>query len=89
MAKNQIIRENDKSIQYELPTFNTNSGEKLVEITLDNVAHIEAIIRNDSNYAKSSDKNAGPQKSYSGSTAYWMTELKKYYENQSSGFSKL
>lgn len=79
MAKNQIKRENEESQQYELKT---NPKNILVEITLDNVARIEAIIRNDSSYAKSSDKNAGPQKSYSGSTAYWMTELKKYYDNQ-------
>ena len=54
----------------------------LVKLTRDNVAIVEAMIRNDSAYIHSSDKNAKPVYSrnntikYGGSTAYWMTQLK-------------
>lgn len=62
----------------------------LVELTLDNVSKVEAMIRNDSSYVKSFDKNAGPTKNkngkevYSGSTAYWMTKLKYSIEGKES-----
>lgn len=48
----------------------------LVELTLDNVAKVEAMIRNDSSYKKTFDKNASPKGTYEGSTAHWMTKLK-------------
>lgn len=54
--------------------------QKLVALTLDNVALVEAMICTDSKYLKSGDKNLGPNGKYPGSTAYWMTELKKYYD---------
>lgn len=46
-------------------------------LTIDNVAKVEAMIRNDAAYLKSSDKHKGPAKGYSGSTAYWMCRLRK------------
>ena len=49
------------------------NGLELVALTIENVAKVEAMIQNDSAYRKSSDKNAGPDKDYKGSTAYWMT----------------
>lgn len=48
----------------------------LIFLSHDNVAKVEAMIRNDSAYLKSSDRSAGPCGHYSGSTAYWMTQLK-------------
>ena len=53
-------------------------GNKLVRLTQENVAIVEAMIRNDSAYIRSSDVDAEPQNKYGGSTAYWMTLLKKY-----------
>lgn len=53
---------------------------ELVKLTHENVAKVEAMIRNDSSYIKSFDKNACPiinkdKTVYAGSTAYWMTQL--------------
>lgn len=58
-------------------------GTSLVELSLDNVAIVEAMIQNDSAYLKSADKKAIPRYNkkgkavYAGSTAYWMTRLKE------------
>lgn len=58
----------------------TIQGTNLVELSLDNVAKVEAMICNDSAYLKAADKRAGPTSKYSGSTAYWMTKLKIFLE---------
>ncbi|MDY6246878.1 MAG: hypothetical protein SPL83_06495 [Succinivibrio sp.] len=81
-----ICDEFKSSQQYMLATepFNLESGKKieLVKLTHENVAKVEAMIRNDSSYKKSYDENAGPTENkkgkevYSGSTAFWMTQLK-------------
>lgn len=58
-------------------------GMQIVKLTTDNIARVEAMIMTDSGYAKSGDINAMPtykksgEEDYSGSTAYWMTSLKK------------
>ncbi len=58
-------------------------GAKLVALTKDNVATVEAMIRNDSDYLKVFDKNARPienrnlEVKYPGSSTYWIMELKK------------
>lgn len=55
----------------------------LAKLTRDNVAISEAMIRNDSAYIHSTDVNAAPvynrkgEVKYGGSSAYWMTLLKK------------
>lgn len=79
---NQIQKELELSKQKLLKTIKgTNSV--LVELSLDNVAVVEAMIQNDSAYLKSADKNATPQYNtkgkivYAGSTAYWMNQLKE------------
>ncbi len=52
-------------------------------MTRDSVAIVEAMIRNDSAYIHSTDVNACPvykrngEEKYGGSSAYWMTKLKK------------
>lgn len=58
----------------------------LVKISRDNVAIVEAMIRTDSNYIKSSNKFASPKintkgkETYGGSSAYWISKLKEYFE---------
>lgn len=59
------------------------NGGTLAKLTRDNVAIVEAMVRNDSAYRKSSDVNAAPvvdkngKSKYGGSSAYWMTRLKQ------------
>ncbi len=61
----------------------TFQGKTLARLTRDNVAIVEAMIRNDSAYIHSTDVNAAPiynrknEIKYGGSSAYWMTLLKK------------
>ena len=74
------------NIQYELELAKSKmidevifNGNKLAKLTRDNVAIVEAMIRNDSAYIRSSDVNAvpDPKRKYCGSSAYWMTLLKR------------
>lgn len=55
----------------------------LVELTQRNVALIEAMISNDSDYMKEADKDKGKTNKYRGSVAYWMNKLKKELEKDS------
>src|SRR5574344_1604533 len=85
-----IRDEFESSKKHMLTTDVSNKDTKitLVDLTLDNVAKVEAMIRNDSSYIKSFDVNAVPIKNkngkevYSGSTAYWMTKLKSIIEGK-------
>jgi len=60
----------------------TIAGTDLVELSINNVAIVEAMIQNDAAYLKSSDITAAPKDNskggmtHGGSTAYWMSELK-------------
>ena len=60
-----------------------SQGNTLAKLTRDNVAIVEAMISNDSAYIHSTDVNASPtynrngEIKYGGSSAYWMTLLKK------------
>ena len=69
-----------KSKMIEEVTF---QGNTLAKLTRDNVAIVEAMIRNDSAYIHSTDVNAAPvynrkgEMKYGGSSAYWMTMLKR------------
>ena len=57
-------------------------GKMLAKLTRDNVAIVEAMIRNDSAYIHSTDVSAAPvynrkgEVKYGGSSAYWLTQLK-------------
>lgn len=73
---NLITQEKKLSEKYMLTTIDFE-GTKLVEISIENVAKVESMIMTDSSYYKMFDKNAMPYKKYNGSTAYWLTELKK------------
>lgn len=87
-----IRDEFESSQQYMLTTepFVLKDGKEidLVELTHENVAKVEAMIRNNFSYIKSYDENAGPTENkngkevYSGSTAYWMTKLKYIIEGK-------
>lgn len=85
--KNEIIKEIEASKEFNIELI---EGTELVKLSQRNVAIVEAMIRNDSAYLKSSDINKGVEKSkkgnikYTGSTAYWMNQLKLYFENNSS-----
>ncbi len=65
------IIDNDKNIVKD------KDGIELVELSLDNVAKIEAMILNDSAYLKASDEKAEPNGKYIGSTAYWIIQKLK------------
>ena len=58
-------------------------GKTLAKLTRDNVAIVEAMIRNDSAYIHSTDVSAAPvydrkgEAKYGGSSAYWMNLLKR------------
>lgn len=71
---NLIQEELQKSKSKMLTTI---PGTELVLLSQDNVAIVEAMIQNDSAYLKTSDKQAAPNKKYGGSTAYWMSRLKR------------
>ena len=87
-----IEMESEQSKRYRLDTKKvpvtirgkpTEVVKTLVELTLDNVGKVEAMIENDSDYIRASDPNAGPyfnskgNLEYSGSTPFWMSLLKK------------
>ena len=82
IMKNIIQDELDlaKSKMIEEITF---QGKTLAKLTRDNVAIVEAMIRNDSAYIHSTDVDAEPDKNkkgevkYGGSSAFWMTLLKR------------
>lgn len=75
---NTIKDELKLSRNYMIEDFRYN-GKRLVKLTRENVAKTEAMIRNDSNYRRSTDIKAGPTESpqkYGGSEGYWMTQIK-------------
>lgn len=81
---NQIQKELKLSKEKLLKTF--SDVPDLVELSIENVAIVEAMIQNDSAYIKSGSKEAVPTHKkdgsvqYGGSTAYWMTQLKIFLE---------
>lgn len=66
--------ESSKQYMLEVTEYKNNT---LICLTRDNVAKVEAMIRNDSDYLKMSDTDAGPTDKYAGSSAYWMNQLKR------------
>lgn len=77
---NIIQREFEESRKYMIEV--DNKINTIVEISPENVAKVEAMIKNDSAYLRASDKLAGPEMSnkrnikYHGSSAYWIMQLK-------------
>ena len=68
---NTIQKEQKDSKNYFLSTIRTKDGKTLVELSHNNVALVEAMIHNNSDYSNSS--NATDDES----SAYWLKELKK------------
>lgn len=75
-----IQKENIDSNKYDLETF-IHNGKVLVKLTHENVAKVEAMIRNDSDYLAAGNKEYAPTDKYSGSTAYWASELCGIFSN--------
>lgn len=62
---------------------------KLVKLTPQNVAIVEAMVRADSNYTRLGDINQYPGKDgRPGSVAFWMTQLKLYLEGEKTEYSR-
>lgn len=59
--------------------------KKLVMLSIDNVAKVEAMISIDSSYARGADSTAKPENNknngYKGSSAYWFSKFKDEYKN--------
>ena len=74
MSIEEELKERKK---YELQ-YDKWNGVKLVALTTDNVARVEAMIYTDSSYSRSGDENAKPKgKNIKGSSAYWFKRLKE------------
>lgn len=80
-----IAEELESAEEFLFERIQTNDPDspELVVLSRRNVALAEAMIKNDSAYMKSFDKNAKPingpkgKIKYGGSTAFWMTQLKE------------
>lgn len=68
---NVIRAEQDDSNKYFIKTLKTDEGIEIAELTHENVALVEAMIRYDSDYSNSSNSESKT------SSAYWLKELKK------------
>lgn len=71
MDKNKIQIEYEESNKYKFEY----DGAGLVILSRENVAKVEFMIRIDSSYRKSYDRNAEPKGKYAGSSAYWFSQL--------------
>lgn len=68
---NAIQAEYDESKKYDIEV----GRDGLVVLSRENVAKVEFMIRIDSSYRKSYDREAGPRGNYHGSSAYWFSQL--------------
>ncbi len=73
--------------QYYIKTMKTSNGVVIAELTPDNVAKVEAMIRTDSSYSKAYDKKAKPKGKYSGSSAFWLTQLIAFINSKPVSYS--
>ena len=73
----KIQEEYEQSRKYELSEIN---GEKLAELTLENVAKVEAMIRTDSNYRIALDDSE--------KSPYWILEMKKLLNGERGDYDK-
>lgn len=92
---NNILNELKEARKYMIETDDNIEG--IVKIKVENVAKVEAMIKNDSAYIRSGDELSKPVKSkkgnikYPGSSAYWITQLKdiliKEYKESSDNYT--
>lgn len=78
MTNNLIQQELKKASEFSF----SKKGD-LLELSLQNVALVEAMISNDSDYWLSNNPEAAPSGNYKGSTAYWMVQLKRALQDKS------
>lgn len=71
-----ILAELSLSEQYDLDL----DENDMVVLSKTNVAKVEAMIRNDSDYLKAGNDNSRPSRNFKGSTAYWAKELKTVFD---------
>lgn len=72
--KNAISIEKEVSQQFYLDTYE----DGFVALTLRNVAMVEAFISYDSNYLRTENEDAKKTNSFPGSTAFWMSLLRRH-----------
>lgn len=85
VLNSKINKELEKAKEYMLSpildeegnSVKDQNGIELVELSLDNVSKVEAMIQNDSAYLKASDEKSEPKGKYIGSTAYWVIQKLK------------
>lgn len=83
---NKIQCEQKRSKKYLLAEMkNSKCGRPLVKLTKDNVARVEAMIANDSDYLKEREI-LPPKGKYNGSNAYWIMKLKEDLDNKRTAF---
>lgn len=68
---NVIQKEQESSRRHSIKTLRTKEGKDIAELTHENVALVESMIRYDSDYSNSSNTESET------SSAYWLKELKK------------
>lgn len=82
-----IEKETAASNNYKLAE-ETIDGEKIVKLTRDNVARVEAMIRYNSDYRDAGDENKGRiinkkgDIKYIGSSTYWLKQLKEIINSE-------
>ena len=80
--QNCIVNEKNEARKHTLATIKSKNGERLVELSLENVGKVEAMIAADSAYLRVANPTEKPMVKpngtieYRGSTAFWMTLLK-------------
>ena len=81
--KNAIDIEKEESQKYCFEMDSKNN--QLLKLNRKNVGLVEFIIANDSNYMRSGNKDSVPKGKYNGSSAYWFSKLKAFYEETGDG----
>lgn len=84
MEKSEIENEEIESRKYKIKKGN----DKLAEITLDNVAKIEAMIITDSRYEFDEEEFGGKKDGYDSSYTFWINELKENFKGKGPNDSK-
>lgn len=79
----KILNEYNASLNYMIKRDCTDN--RLVELSLDNVAKVEAIMR--ASFAWSSDKLAAPTATYHGSLPYWMAQFRSYSNGEETPYT--
>jgi hypothetical protein len=82
-----IKKEKNESKKYCFEMDDKNST--LLKLNLANVGLIEFLIINDSNYIKTGDIESAPKGKYIGSSSYWFSKLKAFYNTGIGNFEDI